>query len=47
MEFDNIEDINLIGYNEETVDQFISMNEIDIDKSNIKALADNLLSQRS
>ena len=33
MEFDNIEDINLIGYNEETVDQFISMNEIDIDKS--------------
>ena len=33
MEFDNIEDIEIIGYNEETVDQFISMNEIDVDKS--------------
>jgi hypothetical protein len=33
LEFDNIEDIEIVGYNKETVDQFISMNEIDVDKS--------------
>ena len=33
LEFDNIEDVEVIGYNQESVDQFISMNDVDIDKS--------------
>ena len=33
MEFDNIEDIELTGYTEDLVDQFISMNDIDVDKA--------------
>lgn len=33
MEFDNIEDIEITGYSESLVDQFISMNDIDVDKA--------------
>lgn len=33
MNFDNIEDVEVTGYTEDSVNQFVSMNDIDIDKS--------------
>lgn len=33
MDFYEVEDVEIIGYNEDVVDQFISMNDIDVDKA--------------